>query len=181
MRPNTLSLPFLAVFLIACSVTVFCQQKKQSKKIKVYNAIVDVTTQRRNIVGVLQEAGDSAIYVLTKNGMDRIESSVIKQIVIKRKGNVGRGALAGSLIGIGVGAIIGFASGDDECDSPGFCFEVTAEEKAFVNGFVLSGVGALIGWGVGSIGKEHIKIGENQFVFSKNVALLRKYSMHESL
>src|SRR5437868_5373739 len=106
MRPTTRSLPFLAVVLMACSITSFCQQAKSPGKKKVYIAVVGITTQRKKMEGVLQEVGDSAMYLLTKEGMKLIESKVIKQIVIKRKGSAGWGALTGSLIGVGVGAII---------------------------------------------------------------------------
>lgn len=175
-----LALPFLAVVLITCSLTAICQQKKQSEKIKVYHAFVDVTTQRKHMAGVIQQVSDSAIYLLTKDGQVRIASNVIKQIAIKRKGNVGRGVLTGSIIGIGVGTIIGFASGDDECDGTSFCFAVSAEEKAVASAVVLGGLGALIGWGMGSMAIKHIKIDENQYVFEKNAELLRTYSLDKS-
>ena len=181
MRPTAFWLPFLAVMLLKCFIPAFSQQEKKSGKKKVYIAIVGVTYQRKKMEGVLQEVGDSSIYVLTKKGMILIESKVIKEIAIKRKGSAGWGALTGSLVGMGLGAIIGFASGDDQCDGTAFCITFTAEEKALGGAIALGGVGALIGMGAGSTAKEHIKIGESQSVFSTYIELLRKYSMHETL
>src|SRR4051812_29992688 len=175
MRPTTRSLPFLAVIFITCSSTTFRQQKKKSEKKKVYYAYVEVTTERRkDIIGVLQEVSDSAILLFTKGGSRMsIEANTIEHIAIKRKGHVGRGLIIGSVIGVGVGAIIGFASGDTECDGSPFCASITAGEKAAVDAVAIGGLGALIGWGIGSRAKKSLKVGGNQFVFSKNVELLR--------
>ncbi len=62
-----------------------------------------------------------------------------------------KGAAIGFFIGAPVGAIIGFASGDDP-GGRGF-FHFTAGEKAAVGAAVLGGVGAIIGYAIASIGK----------------------------
>ncbi|MBA3499035.1 MAG: hypothetical protein H0T65_01595 [Deltaproteobacteria bacterium] len=68
----------------------------------------------------------------------------------------GRGAIEGLGIGGGIGivtgAVIGLASGDDECgDDHGGCFlAFSAGEKAMILGVVLGGLGGLVGLVVGA-------------------------------
>jgi len=172
-----LLLSFPSFFL--CTETAF-GQKSHPPKMKVYNALVHVTTQSKKIVGVLTDVGDSAIHVSSKDREVRINASTIKKIVIKRKGSVGRSVLAFTLIGITAGAIAGSAQGDSPCDPPASwiaCDPVTASDKALAGAVVFGLTGSLVGWVVGSIAKERIAIGESQLVFEENVALLRKYSL----
>ena len=98
--------------------------------------------------------------------------------MIKAKGSVGRSVLVFTLIGITAGAIAGGAEGDSPCDPNSWypCELVTAADKALTGAFVFGFVGSVVGFAVGSLAKDRIVIGGSQFVFEKNVELLRKYS-----
>jgi hypothetical protein len=75
-------------------------------------------------------------------------------------------------VGFGTGAIIGFASGDDDPDT---WFAMTAEEKAGTGGVMLgiagAGIGALCGLGY----KANIDINYDKTRFQSNITLLKKY------
>jgi hypothetical protein len=178
MRPTILTMLFTTAFLMIGSIRLIAQQKKYPEKIKVYKAVVGVTTQEENMVGVLTNVGDSAIYLITLNEKVKIPSNVIRQIVIRRKGNVGRATLTGFLIGLGLGGIIGMAAFDSPCDGNP-CITLSPGESALAGGILLGSVGTLTGFVVGTIRKERVVIGEDQLVFEKNVELLRKYALSE--
>ena len=61
-----------------------------------------------------------------------------------------RGGAIGLLVGAGVGAVIGLASGDDP---PGTWFGFTAFEKAGIGAVMLGVVGAVTGYVIASSGK----------------------------
>ena len=183
MRAKIIAPSFIAAVLVVCSAAAFGQPKKNPKKTKVYNALVHVTTQKSKVVGILNEVSDSAIYLLVEDGKARINvrinARIIKQIVIKRKGSVGRSILSGALIGMATGVFAGLAMGDSECD-PNEPYCSTAELKSVQGAVLMCGVGVLVGWIVGSIPKKNIIIGESQSTFEKNVQLLSKYSLSDA-
>ncbi|MEJ1240253.1 hypothetical protein WBG78_19080 [Chryseolinea sp. T2] len=165
------------MFVLLLNAAAFGQEGQKPGKIKVYNAIVRVSTEEKKIVGVLAAVDDSTIHLKGSNGSLRINARAIKSIIIKRKGNVGRGALGGALSGMFLGGIIGFASGDDEPCSGWFCYTYTAEEKALAGAIVGSGLGALLGMGLGAVRKEFIIIDGNPGVFKARCDLLRMYAL----
>ncbi len=63
-----------------------------------------------------------------------------------------RGGAIGLLVGAGVGAVIGLASGDDPSGASCFFF-CTASEKAAIGAVIFGGVGAIIGYAIASSGK----------------------------
>jgi hypothetical protein len=65
-----------------------------------------------------------------------------------------RGGAIGLLVGASVGAVIGFASGDDP---PGGFLGATASEKAAIGAVVFGAVGAVIGYAIASSG-EHDRL-----------------------
>ncbi len=142
-----------------------------------YTTII-TSTVRTKKKGTLMEAGDSSILIYLRKLQMSIPASTIKQIKIKRSKAAGRGALTGGLIGLTVGAIAGYASGDEDPCQPGtwFCDQVTAEEKALGLGLAMSAGGALVGTIVGSYSKvEKIVINGDQPTFLNNVDKIRKY------
>ena len=81
-------------------------------------------------------------YDTANKGMYRFEYQDLGKAEIYKKGQVGRSLLTGLLIGGAVGAVIGFASGDDSKDQ---FLALTAGEKAFGLGAVGGGLGAITG------------------------------------
>ena len=61
-----------------------------------------------------------------------------------------RGGAIGLLVGAGVGAVIGLASGDEP---PGTFWGITASGKAAIGAVIFGGVGAIIGYAIASSGK----------------------------
>jgi hypothetical protein len=86
-------------------------------------------------------------FYLNHTGMEKkINLPDIEYVKIHRKGSFGRSVLIGTAIGVFVGAITGYAGGDDPKDS---WFATTAGEKAI--GGALGGgfLGALTGMIIG--------------------------------
>lgn len=116
---------------------------------------------------------DVNVVLATGMGIDaRVEQTPTGFVLRDTQGNVvpyesvgsvehvshGMGALEGLglgvLIGGGVGAVSGLASGDDRCDdTENECdvFNFTAGEKAILFGILIGGVGGLVGLAVGAV------------------------------
>jgi hypothetical protein len=88
----------------------------------------------RILTGDLLEVKDSSLILLQKPFKEEIFYNRIESIKIRKKSSIVMGALYGTLSGILLGAIIGYAGGDDPHN---LIFSMTAEEKA--------GVGAVMG------------------------------------
>ncbi len=71
----------------------------------------------------------------------RIISSDINKIKISKKGQLGKGAYLGAIIGTGVGVALGFMQGDDDEG----LFAMTKGDKVIVNGIALGIVGTGLG------------------------------------
>jgi hypothetical protein len=68
-----------------------------------------------------------------------------------RSAALGRGLGFGFLAGAAVGAMLGYADGDDECAEGDWCIlDLSAGDKAVVGGAVIGGLGAAIGALVGA-------------------------------
>jgi len=91
---------------------------------------------------------------LNTNKAQSISTSQIREISIKKSGRgAWEGFGVGLLAGAAIGAVIGFASGDDPgADEPGLenLFAITAGEKALRSGVYLGGLGGLVGLSVGA-------------------------------
>jgi len=177
----TRTLQFAVTLFLISITTCFCQTNAKSKKVKIYNAIVTLSNQKKKMAGILKEVTDSAIYILVRDERIRIPAKSIQKIVIKSKGNVGRSAFAGVLGGVIVGFIVGYSGGDDTCDGSYFCiYETTAEEKGLGGAIVGGGLGAFLGILIAKVSaKERLTIAGDQNIFQKNVVLLKKYSVVE--
>lgn len=162
----------LIVTLILWSVMVFHSNcLSQSKKAKVYKAILSTKMQTKKMEGVLQEVRDSSIIIVSNNQEIEILATEIQEIKIRQVGAAGRGALIGGMVGLGLGTIVGFASGDDE---PGI-MAFSAEDKAAILGISLGVVGAGIGALAGVSDKETITINFDPYTFRNNKAIMKKY------
>jgi hypothetical protein len=68
-----------------------------------------------------------------------------------RRAGAGRGLGLGFLGGAVIGAMLGFADGDDKCVEGQWCiFDLSASDKAVLGGVLMGGVGAAIGGLVGA-------------------------------
>jgi len=84
-----------------------------------------------------------------------VDIADIKVIRIVKKSKVLKGMGIGLLIGAGGGALLGFAMGEPEYQSPGLSFrDFTAEQKALVLGVLLGAFGLAIGGLVGKNTKD---------------------------
>lgn len=133
-------------YLILCCFCfhLYSQNKEsKSKKYKVWVELNDKTMSK----GYLTELKDSVIVIVNQEETESMELPVskIKQLKFRRKGKIGRSLAIGAGTGLVVGAIVGYASGDDE---PGF-MSLSAEDKSFVLGTMALpigvGIGAIVG------------------------------------
>jgi hypothetical protein len=93
-------------------------------------------------------------YDTANKGMQRFWYKDLGKVEIYKKGKVGRSVLTGFAIGAFVGAVIGYASGDDT----GTFFAFTAGEKAFGLGVGVGGLGALTGLIIGLAARKNFVI-----------------------
>jgi len=136
-------------------------------KNKIYK--VNVYDQHGNSrMGYLQNIDDrsvsispSLVYFGERGNEEMIQHTDISSITIKRKGNTVRGIIIGALSGFLIGAVIGYASGDDppipadeDFFGIGNAFRLTAGEKAIGSGILLGGAGAAVGGITGALIKK---------------------------
>jgi len=111
---------------------------------------VTVTTKNGNrYKGGLLSVTDNKISLSNKklkNNVREIEKDSIEQVSIHGDSRIIPGLAFGILIGAGIGAVFGYAAGDDE---PGLFSGAKAEDKALFGGIIGSVIGGLIGLIVG--------------------------------
>jgi hypothetical protein len=162
------------IFIIACHEYCF---GKPPKKQVAHRVILTTTTSPKKLKGPLLEVRDSSVVVFIDLKQVEILARNIDVIVVKRQGNGGRRALLGLAVGAGLGAMIGFAGGDDDCGQGVFCInDRTAGQKA-TDGAILFGLGgAITGMFIGALDRiENISIQGSEQTFRENTALLAKY------
>ena len=139
----------LALFLVALNPGY--GQKKKRGTYKLWVERMD----REPVEGRLLELKDSVILVGWWGDTETVEEipvREVKRMKFRRKGAIGKGAAIGAGAGLLLGAISGFADGDDE---PGW-FSMTAEEKSVGSAILLTPVGAAVGAVVGSARKKFV-------------------------
>ena len=150
---------------------------------KIFTAKVIGIDNSFNTKGVLYAINDSSIlisnsllkedYYTGSYEVSPILVNTIKNLKVRRKGSVGKGALIGFLGGALTGVIIGFAAGDDECD--GWCIlTYSAGQKAAMAGVGLAIVGGSVGAIAGSSGKNfHINGNHDKYLEYQNDLIKR--------
>lgn len=98
----------------------------------------------KSVEGELIAVKQNAIIVLESSSASDVslELSEIDTVRIVKKAKVLKGIGIGFAAGAGTGAVVGFASGNDE---PGGFFNFTAGEKALIVGAALGTVGVILG------------------------------------
>jgi hypothetical protein len=85
--------------------------------------------------GVIVESADMRSYTTVSRGRGAVE-----------------GVALGGLGGATLGAVLGFAGGDDTCQSGSFCIlKFSARDKAFLGGVALGAIGAALGGLIGAL------------------------------
>ena len=151
-------------------------QQTAEKKIKIYNAII-TTSQKQKLSGVFLEVQDSSVTIISSDEKIKVPATSIMVIKIKRKGAVGRGATIGGLSGVGLGLIIGLASGDDECPQGSWCiYQMSAGDKALAGGLALGISGTIVGMTIGAVSRaEKIHVNGDAKIFQNNVEKMKTY------
>jgi len=200
MKPNLLLLLFVNMVLSASAQTdTIAPDKPQRPSIAIIN-----TTDGKKIKGWLYKTDTAALYLLHPKTRPlpplnsnianlnypgyNIDALQINTMVLKKR----RAGLRGMLIGIGtgivVGAVVGFASGDDPVEpytgqfsdifvAVGNSFAMTAEEKAAAGGILGGLAGGLIGGITGALLKKKITIGGKKDAYQNARDELNRRSM----
>ncbi len=155
------------VALLTC-FAIAAQDNVSSKK-KVYEAWVKPVNSSKVIKGVLYETGDSSIFLVPSLQSDRIteiQFNNIELVKVRREKSIRRGLIAGSVIGAGTGAIIGY----------------TMTDFIYFQGFLATGFGiyfGVIGLGTGALAgsvKDRFPVRTSYGNFDKYKGSLQYYS-----
>ncbi len=159
----------LNILLITVLVMLICLPTfSQSKKVKIYKAVVTTYTPIESYTGIIKEVQDSSITIVSDEGSETIiPSTTVKRIKIWRTGTAGRGALGGGLAGAGAGLIMFFVEEND----PYVLIAIP----------IFAGAGAIIGGIGGAVSNnENIKINGDHHIFQENADVMRKYAKQTS-
>ena len=138
---------FLVTVLAGFPVTLWAQGANVEVQLKDGRALTgELYAVRDSAILVLLEEGNAPDdFKTTIPGYCRIETRLIRRVIVQSESVVFESMGLGLLVGGGIGAVIGLASGDDP---PGF-LSMSAGEKAGAGGLVLGAGGALVGLVVG--------------------------------
>lgn len=160
----------ILIFLLSINLSV-AQESTQGKpryncwliplssSIKARGFISSVTDKSISLVSVTKVAKDSVI-----NAVTVFSYSDIKSIIVRKKNSVGNVALAGSLIGLFVGGLLGLAQGSDDPDA---LLSYTAGEKALAVGIPFAIIGSGVGAWIGS--------SKNKMIINGSIENFRNY------
>ncbi|MBC5775578.1 hypothetical protein H8S95_15990 [Pontibacter sp. KCTC 32443] len=176
------------ILLLLLSVTLGTSaQSIPASTVDSYNWIY-LKNGSRPLKGVTVQASDSSLHFVNESFLVRntVPASIkpliipvthIDKIKYRRRNNIIRVGLIGALGGAALGALIGYASGDDTCESGSWCMVLfSAEDKAMVGSIlgILPGMG--IGMAIGSYRKT-IYINGAQSTYSLTRDELKKYTL----
>jgi len=175
----------ITIIVLMCSLNILFAQKSK-EKIKVHKVWISKIDNTKVIKGVLFEVNDEYLKIIDKHSKEIIvKASDIGIIKIRRKGKVGKGALIGGLTGLGTGALIGLASGDDpDRTVDGWFFGdftytvhgTSAGTKAAIWGVTLGAAGSVVGAILGTK-KEIFLIDGHTKRYQSHFNKLQNYSM----
>jgi len=166
-------------------------QQNDDQKVIIHKIWIDRYDIERTHKGVLYEVQDSSILVSNSLFAEdytydntsifvEVPVSNIETIRLRRKNNIGRGALISGLSGIGIGAISGWMSGDDPpCDGCFIDFSMTAQAKARARAILFPFPFAIVGALAGSL-KTKFKINGDMTNYQKYLSTLREKSVRVS-
>jgi hypothetical protein len=117
------------------------------KRVRVTVAPADSSAVSRVVVGELVAVGDSALVIRPRKAAaeESVATSGIQRFEVRTGRNRGSGAMLGTLVGLGVGAALGYATGDDCTSTEFLCFD--RSDVAVGVGLA----GAVLGLGIGLI------------------------------
>lgn len=134
---------FLTAFVLSVN-PCFAQNSKKH----VYKVWVKKLNTGQLISGYLYQITSEELFIssseedVNENELITVYPNEISFLKVKRKGKGGQGALIGASIGVGVGAIIGFASSDDRDK---IILPLSKGDKALIMGTTLGALGAITG------------------------------------
>ena len=181
LKPHFFLLLLTALILFqSCSTykqTVETTSGTQVKKVKLFNAWVFLTDKSK-VKGIIYSADLEGIILANDKNFNEadfinIKVSEIAKIKISKKGQLGKSALIGGLLGATIGALIGHSQGDDES---ALVYRLDKESKAIVNGLGFGILGCGLGLIMGTA-KKQIIIDGNQRTYDSNVGTIQSYSV----
>jgi hypothetical protein len=175
---------YLIILLVSCIVNLSNAQSDTNHKSKIYKSWISSKAESYNLKCNLCKIQDSSIlisnsWVISASSkinpaLSKIDFNNIDVIKVRRNHKVINGLIIGTLAGFGIGALIGYASGDDPPDQ--IIISQTAGEKALTYGIALAIPGCILGAMFGSI-KIKIPINGNYTNFKNQRNLLEKYTI----
>ena len=142
--------------LLACAVLAACTHTQTLNHVNELGGGEEVTVEISGYGEVESTTVPTARGMAFRaNEGDFLDTAQVTRVTQVRRG---RGALEGLLLGAGIAgttfAMLGYASGDDECT--GFClFTMSASDKAIFGAFVGGITGGLFGIVIGAIRGSH--------------------------
>ena len=177
------TLRFIPPLLILLTFTTVHPQR--TKHYKVWVTLMNDT----KVKGVLFSANEEGILLLDYNLVDTmayLNQAKIDVLKFRRKGNVGKGAWIGAVSGATLGAIIGFAGGEEESETVCLPFLVCVEtdppsaaENALAYGIGLAVPGTAIGALIGS-GRKKYELNGDSSKYLGYLQELRTYALHQN-
>ena len=193
-------LPFLLTITFSASSQI--ETTTDTTKTKVPSRAIINTMDGKKIKGWLYKTDTGNVYLLpartkalqplyykvpdVNDASYNVEALQINTIVLKKRNEGLKGAWIGFGAGAVIGAIIGFASGDDPVSplsgnpfndifvSLGNSFAMTAGQKAVFTGITGGAIGALIGGITGALLKKKFIIGGKKAIYQNSLEELNK-------